>query len=104
MHAFQTGEDLRRRLAMAFHELSTQNYRRGLVLETSDRWSFSSVSHFSGAFFQQFGIRPTDAIGLRTPTFREQLNTTTLKKNYRVVTQLNAQQAHLKKFYSAFTD
>jgi len=54
----------RRRLEEAFEELANHPGRRGLVRVIAERWCFASVGHFSEAFFRQFGVRPTEVIGL----------------------------------------
>lgn len=55
---------LKRRLDRAFDELARDQGTWGIVKSTAERWHFASVSHFSNAFFERFGIRPTAAIGL----------------------------------------
>lgn len=58
---------LRQRLARAFDDLSHARDGRGAVREAAERWGFASVSHFSHAFTQHFGMRPSSAIGIAVP-------------------------------------
>jgi AraC-like DNA-binding protein len=55
-----------RRLERAFLELAGQPPVRGAVQRVADDWGFASLSHFSRAFLEHFGMRPSDAAAFGT--------------------------------------
>lgn len=55
---------VRRRLDRAYHELTRQPPRRGAVTAVAEAWGFASIHHFSRLFRAEFGMSPSDAVGL----------------------------------------
>ncbi|MEO1240855.1 MAG: helix-turn-helix domain-containing protein [Pseudomonadota bacterium] len=53
---------LQRRLEHAFRDLAFGPTGRGRVVKASERWGFTSVSHFSRLFRARFGIPPSEAV------------------------------------------
>ena len=94
---------LRRRLQRAFDDLADHAGRRGLVQATAEQWGFASVSHFSEAFVGQFGVRPSEVIGLRIPQVRAPPECRGDREATSATPSLAAVQARLTELYARFT-
>lgn len=55
---------VRRRLERAHLDLADAVPARGVVQRVAEGWGFHSVSHFSQAFQAQFGLRPSEVVGV----------------------------------------
>jgi AraC-like DNA-binding protein len=93
------GYILKRRLDRAFHELASTPRSRGIVKAVVERWHFASASHFSNAFMDRFGLRPSQVVGLSVlgPTAEQDASQKEMPAHVR------AAQIQLQKVYERFT-
>jgi AraC-like DNA-binding protein len=55
---------MKRRLERALADLADCQPSRGAVTAIAESWGFESLQHFSRRFKEQFGISPSDVVGL----------------------------------------
>ncbi len=72
---------LQRRLRRAYDDLARQSPRRGAVAAVAESWGFTSIHYFSRAFRNEFGMPPSEVVGLTQSESPSSLFTEPVKRS-----------------------